>query len=126
MTFRKIIATTLFIWLAGVAGAAPFRGVVVDKTTQQALIGATVVVEGTTKGTTTDATGSFELNLAPGDYRIVISYISYFTQQLVRIATRRVKCYKGKIWTIVLNVFRNPKSMRIEGVFDYLSEGRFA
>lgn len=82
MTFRKIIATTLFIWLAGVAGAAPFRGVVVDKTTQQALIGATVVVEGTTKGTTTDATGSFELNLAPGDYRIVISYISYFTQQL--------------------------------------------
>lgn len=87
MTFRKIIATTLFIWLAGVAGAAPFRGVVVDKTTQQALIGATVVVEGTTKGTTTDATGSFELNLAPGDYRIVISYISYFTQQLdVRVA----------------------------------------
>lgn len=82
MTFRKIIATTLFIWLAGVAGAAPFRGVVVDKTTQQALIGATVVVEGTTKGTTTDATGSFELNLAPGDYRIVVSYISYLTQQL--------------------------------------------
>ena len=82
MTFRKIIATTLFIWLAGVAGAAPFRGVVVDKTTQQALIGAPVVVEGTTKGTATDATGSFELNLAPGDYRIGISYISYFTQQL--------------------------------------------
>lgn len=82
MTFRKIIATTLFIWLAGVAGAAPFRGVVVDKTTQQALVGATLIVEGTTKGTTTDATGSFELNLAPGDYRIVISYISYFTQQL--------------------------------------------
>lgn len=82
MTFRKIIATTLFIWLAGVAGAAPFRGVVVDKTTQQPLVGATLIVEGTTKGTTTDATGSFELNLAPGDYRIVISYISYFTQQL--------------------------------------------
>ena len=82
MVFRRLILTTLFLWLAGVAGAAPFRGVVVDKTTQQALIGATVVVEGTTKGTTTDATGSFELNLAPGDYRIVISYISYFTQQL--------------------------------------------
>lgn len=82
MTFRKIIATTLFIWLAGVAGAVPFRGVVVDKTTQQPLVGATLIVEGTTKGTTTDATGSFELNLAPGDYRIVISYISYFTQQL--------------------------------------------
>ena len=82
MTFRKIIATTLFIWLAGVAGAAPFRGVVVDKTTQQALIGATVVVEGTTKGTTTDTEGRFALELAAGDYRIVISYISYFTQQL--------------------------------------------
>ena len=82
MVFRRLILTTLFLWLAGVAGAVPFRGVVVDKTTQQPLVGATLIVEGTTKGTTTDATGSFELNLAPGDYRIVISYISYFTQQL--------------------------------------------
>ena len=82
MTFRKIIATTLFIWLAGVAGAAPFRGVVVDKTTQQALIGATVVVEGTTKGTTTDTEGRFALELAAGSHRIIVSYISYLTQQL--------------------------------------------
>ena len=82
MSFRKIIATTLFIWLAGAAGAAPFRGVVVDKATQQALIGATVVVEGTTRGTTTDAAGCFELNLAPGDYRIAVSYVSYLSQRL--------------------------------------------
>ena len=82
MTFRKIIATTLFIWLAGVAGAVPFRGVVVDKTTQQPLVGATLIVEGTTKGTTTDTEGRFALELAAGSHRIVISYISYFTQQL--------------------------------------------
>ncbi len=82
MTFRKIIATTLFIWLAGVAGAAPFRGVVVDKTTQQPLVGATLIVEGTTKGTTTDTEGRFALELAAGSHRIVVSYISYLTQQL--------------------------------------------
>lgn len=82
MTFRKIIATTLFIWLAGVAGAVPFRGVVVDKTTQQPLVGATLIVEGTTKGTTTDTEGRFALELAAGSHRIVVSYISYFTQQL--------------------------------------------
>ncbi len=82
MTFRKIIATTLFIWLAGVAGAVPFRGVVVDKTTQQPLVGATLIVEGTTKGTTTDTEGRFALELAAGSHRIVVSYISYLTQQL--------------------------------------------
>lgn len=82
MVFRRLILTTLFLWLAGVAGAVPFRGIVVDKTTQQALIGATVVVEGTTKGTTTDTEGRFALELAAGSHRIVVSYISYLTQQL--------------------------------------------
>lgn len=82
MVFRRLILTTLFLWLAGVAGAVPFRGVVVDKTTQQPLVGATLIVEGTTKGTTTDTEGRFALELAAGSHRIVVSYISYLTQQL--------------------------------------------
>jgi len=82
MVFRRLILTTLFLWLAGVAGAVPFRGVVVDKTTQQPLVGATLIVEDTTKGTTTDTEGRFALELAAGSHRIVVSYISYLTQQL--------------------------------------------
>lgn len=82
MVFRRLILTTLFLWLAGVAGAVPFRGIVVDKTTQQPLVGATLIVEGTTKGTTTDTEGRFALELAAGSHRIVVSYISYLTQQL--------------------------------------------
>ena len=57
MSLRKILLTTLFLWASGIAGAASLKGVVVDKMTQEALVGATVTVDGTTKGTTTDASG---------------------------------------------------------------------
>ena len=57
-------------------GAIPFRGKVVDKTTREALAGATLIVEGSTRGTTTDAAGRFELDLDPGVCAVVVSYIS--------------------------------------------------
>ena len=70
------------MWLSGVAGAASLEGVVVDKTTQAPLVGATVTVEGTTKGTTTDADGRFGLELAQGTCTLRVSYISYVSRQL--------------------------------------------
>ncbi|WP_290540352.1 TonB-dependent receptor [Alistipes sp.] len=86
MSLRKILLTTLFLCISGVAGAVSLKGVIVDKTTQEVLVGATVMVNGTTKGTTTDAAGRFELNLAQGPCSLVISYISFVTRELnVRI-----------------------------------------
>lgn len=53
------------------------RGTVYDGATGEALIGVTVVVEGTTTGTITDIDGKFELQLQPGVYNLKISYVSY-------------------------------------------------
>ena len=46
------------------------------------LPGATVVVKGTTTGTTTDATGSFSLNARQGDI-LIISFIGYVSQEVI-------------------------------------------
>ena len=55
-------------------------GTVVDGSTGQPLIGATVVLTGTTSGVSTNLDGEFTLpRLTPGMYSITISYVSYKT-----------------------------------------------
>ena len=82
MTIGKKVLTLLLTLAAPFASAASFKGIVTDKTNSQPLIGVAIVVDGTTRGTSTDAEGRFELPLEKGRYRIVVSYISYVTQQL--------------------------------------------
>lgn len=60
------------------------RGTVQDAITRQALVGATVRIDGTAKGTITNSQGVYNLSLEQGDYRIIISYIGY------RVDTARV------------------------------------
>lgn len=79
---RNVVITTLFLCLFEVASAVPIKGVVVDKETQSALIGATVAVEGTTTGTVTDLEGRFEMDLKKGSHVLVVSYISYVSQRI--------------------------------------------
>ncbi|MFZ5940037.1 MAG: TonB-dependent receptor domain-containing protein [Bacteroidota bacterium] len=63
-------------------------GNVSDEATGETLIGATVMIQGTTQGTITDFDGNYLLKgIAPGDYNLIISYISY-EKQLIRISVR--------------------------------------
>lgn len=58
-------------------------GQVVDVKTKEAIIGANVVIEGTTVGAATDIEGNFAIpNLKPGTYNIVVTYIAYKTQTI--------------------------------------------
>jgi hypothetical protein len=43
----------------------------------QPLVGATVILRGTTKGTSTDATGSYSLEVPAGDNSLVVGYGGY-------------------------------------------------
>src|SRR5262245_27332771 len=45
------------------------------------MAGASVVLEGTKRGTITDASGSYELKVSPGTYNLVISYVGVQTQR---------------------------------------------
>lgn len=54
------------------------KGTIKDETTGETLIGATVLIVGTYKATSTDFEGNYELEeIKPGDYSIKFSYIGY-------------------------------------------------
>lgn len=57
-------------------------GAVTDATTGEPLIGASVTMEGTAIGTSTDEKGSFSLDLPGGKAVLVISYVGYLTQKI--------------------------------------------
>ena len=52
------------------------KGTVSDAATKEKLIGVTVIVKGTTRGTTTDANGQFSISASPNDV-LVIKYTGY-------------------------------------------------
>lgn len=56
-------------------------GVVTDRASGETLPGANVVVAGTTIGTMTGMEGTYELELTPGDYSIVVSYVGYIGEE---------------------------------------------
>ncbi|MDX5418060.1 MAG: SusC/RagA family TonB-linked outer membrane protein, partial [Hymenobacteraceae bacterium] len=55
-------------------------GTVTDAATGNPLIGASVMVKGTTRGTQTDATGNFSIS-APADATLVVNYLGYQRQE---------------------------------------------
>lgn len=55
------------------------RGTVFDDGTGESLPGVSVLLEGTTEGTMTDFDGKFNLSVAPGNYTVRFSFISYET-----------------------------------------------
>ncbi len=57
------------------------QGKVVDATGEP-VIGASVVVKGSSTGTVTDLDGNFTLNNVPGDSKLEVSYIGFRTQTL--------------------------------------------
>ena len=62
---------------AGLYAQGTVTGKIKDDMTGEALIGASVVLDGTTTGATTDMDGIFTLDLPSGTQKIVISYVGY-------------------------------------------------
>lgn len=63
---------------AGLVEAQQLTGVIRDAVTNEPLIGASVVIKGTTQGTTTDINGKFSLKTdRKPPFTVVVSYIGY-------------------------------------------------
>lgn len=75
-----ILTLVLIIWMPGFAQTGFLRGKIIDANTGEEMIGATVVVEGTTMGTISDFDGNYSLKLDTGIYKIRYSFISYQPQ----------------------------------------------
>ncbi len=78
----------LFFSTVGYSQNGTIRGMVIDKGTGEELIGATIYLDGTTTGTTTDFDGNFSLDVPAGVHVIVCSFISYET---IKISKFEVK-----------------------------------
>ncbi len=70
-----------FLFLTGAfAQNGYIKGKILDASTGEALIGASVVIQGTGTGSSTDLDGQYSFRVAPGTYNLVISYIGYSNQ----------------------------------------------
>lgn len=66
-----------FLTLSVFAQKQTVSGVVKDSLTGETIIGANIVLQGTTTGTTTDINGNFAMQLAKGKYKLQVSFIGY-------------------------------------------------
>ena len=82
-TFPRFLFVALFSVIATLAFAQnkTVTGVVVDNNNEP-IIGASVIVSGTTNGTITDFDGNFSLSGVPANGKLKVSYIGYITQEI--------------------------------------------
>ncbi|MFY0684550.1 MAG: carboxypeptidase-like regulatory domain-containing protein [Balneola sp.] len=101
----QVIKNLLILTLLGFTSLTAFAqekghisGTIVDSENGETIIGASVGITGTTRGSATDLDGNFAIrNLDPGTYSITISYISYTTQIVTGVIVDEDK-------TTILNV----------------------
>jgi outer membrane receptor protein involved in Fe transport len=112
---KKLIFGFLCLMLGATLGYSQtgvISGKVTDELTGEELVGASVRVKDSNPliGTSTDLSGNFQLrNVKPGAYIVVISYVSYSTQEITEVVVTA-----GGITT--LNVALKEKVTEVEDV----------
>lgn len=82
MLHRIAVAVMFVLFSSSLFAQGYIKGIIVDGSTNETLIGATVVLKGTTTGITTDLKGRFNLELPTGDQTLVIKFIGFVTQEI--------------------------------------------
>ena len=85
-------------------------GKVTDQKTGEALIGVTVIVQGTSTGAVTDVEGRYTLNLAPGTYTLEFKYMGYQTKAVSEVVI------KPGAPTVLPVIMDEPKSKELKEV----------
>jgi outer membrane receptor protein involved in Fe transport len=112
MLCKKLLFTLFLILLTGQLLAqqlGTIKGTVKDALTKEAIIGANVLIDGTTTGTSTDLDGNFSIKIAPGIYNLKISYVSYKT-----VLIENVTVEVGKV--ALINTFIEEDSRALSEV----------
>ncbi|MEH0157215.1 TonB-dependent receptor [Limibacter armeniacum] len=77
MTRVLLLVTSLLFSLTAMAQKGIVKGTVKDAETGEEIIGASVMLGGTTTGANTNVFGEFEFSATPGTYELVSSYVGY-------------------------------------------------
>ena len=81
--FKRVFALSLIFCAFTLTAQSDVVGIIIDKTTNTPIIGATVIIKNTNKGTTTDFDGNFSLFNVSEGATLVFSYLGYITQEIV-------------------------------------------
>jgi outer membrane cobalamin receptor len=81
--FSIVLLAVFSLFAIAAIAQGTVRGVVVDSETNEALIGASVVLEGTTTGTVTDENGKFSFSVSTGSKSLKVSYIGYEAKEMI-------------------------------------------
>ncbi len=89
----NLLLVFCFFFIGGIASAiaqtGSISGKITDAGNNDVLIGANVLILGTTTGASSDLDGSFSIrNLEPGNYSLRVSYISYQTLTIENVIVR--------------------------------------
>jgi hypothetical protein len=105
--FKHTLTAAVLVLLStiGLAQTGKISGLIIDKTTQEALIGVNVSIEGSVLGATTDMDGKYEItDLTPGTYKLLFSYIGYSDKNVEGV---EVKADEVTVLNVNLDVTTN-------------------
>ncbi|NCD68415.1 TonB-dependent receptor [Mucilaginibacter agri] len=93
---KKLLHIFLFVQLITLGintvkgqSTGKISGKITDKKTGETLIGATVLIQGSTKGAATNVNGNYILSgLAPGTYTLLVRYVGYSTKSITEVAVK--------------------------------------
>lgn len=91
MIFKSflVLLVSSFLSLPMFAQTGAIAGEILDAATKDGVVGANVVIEGTTIGSPTDAFGKFVIkNVEPGTYTLVVSNILYATRKVTDVVVK--------------------------------------
>ena len=99
-----LLLTALFGVGSLMAQTMQVHGVIVDKKTGEALIGASILEKGTTNGSITNVDGEFSLAVHPNAV-LVASYVGYNTEEIKARITSYNVCYTKLLRDIRINAW---------------------
>ena len=78
-----LLLVCLFVGISHAQAQVTVKGTVISSENNEPVIGASVLVKGTTNGTITDINGQFTLtNISPTNKTIIVSFIGMETQEV--------------------------------------------
>lgn len=111
MKRRNLLLTmmVMVMFTAATFAQGTITGKVVDAGYSESLIGASVLIKGTTTGTVTDIDGAFSFQVSTGSHTIVVSYVGYEPKEFEVAVSDGETHSLGKIKL-------DPASFALEGV----------
>jgi len=83
MKTQKIVTfLVVFMFTVATFAQGTLKGILQDAQTGDMLIGATIQIEGTSTGTTTNMDGMFSFKVPAGTHTVMISYVGYETKKM--------------------------------------------